>query len=171
MRNFWWRWTNNPSSWTIKKPLYHRKGFLYPQYGPIGSPGAFKPLNYRKNGNGYSWKQKSPLRNRGPCYAIAETYSAATCFVSLLFKLAALLEWMIFLLAKRSIILTTLGNKASASFLFSSERNFLMALRVVLCWYLLRRRTASFLLILFNADLWFAIFFFLLLSRPLCQIL
>ncbi len=90
-------------------------------------------------------------------FELSWVYIVATLLINLLFKFAALLLWIMLRLANLSIIPTTVGNKASAAFLSSSLRNFLMALRTVLCWYLLRKRTASFLLILFNADLWFAI--------------
>jgi hypothetical protein len=100
-----------------------------------------------------SKNKKTPILTKGVPLFNYKAYSAATCLVSLLFKFAALLEWIILRLANLSIILTTLGNKVSAAFLSSSVRNLLIALRVVLCWYLLRNLTASFLLILFNADL------------------
>nr|AOE08878.1 hypothetical protein [uncultured bacterium] len=55
------------------------------------------------------------------------------CLDSLAFKLAALLLWIIFLLASLSIIEATDGNAFSAFFLVVSSFKLLMALRVVLC--------------------------------------
>ena len=66
-------------------------------------------------------------------FVITTYYILATLPINLLFKLAALFLWMIFLLANLSIIPTTLGKSSSAAFLSSSLRSFLIALRTVLC--------------------------------------
>src|SRR5690606_41310834 len=65
--------------------------------------------------------------------ASGRPYMAAILPIKLLLRLEALLLWMMFLLANLSIIPTTVGNRASAAFLSSSLRNFLIALRTVLC--------------------------------------
>lgn len=80
-------------------------------------------------------------------------YNFVTCLVNLDFKLAALLSWMIFFFANLSIIEITLANFAEASDLSVAIRNALIALRVVLCWYLFNTLLFSLLLILFKADL------------------
>jgi len=77
----------------------------------------------------------------------------ATCLVNFDFKLEALLSWIIFFLANLSIIDTTADNLAEASDLSVARRKALIALRVVLCWYLFNTLFFSLLLILFKADL------------------
>jgi|GEM_PF-2562904 len=77
----------------------------------------------------------------------------ATCFVNLDFKLEALLSWITFFLANLSIIEITADNLADASALSVAKRKALIALRVVLCWYLFNTLFFSLLLILFKADL------------------
>lgn len=80
-------------------------------------------------------------------------YKAATCLVNLDFKLEALLAWMMFFFANLSIIEITVDNFAAASDLSVAKRIALIALRVVLCWYLFNTLFFSLLLILFKADL------------------
>ncbi len=58
--------------------------------------------------------------------------------VNLDFKLDALLSWIIFFLANLSIIEITVDNFAEASALSVAKRIALIALRVVLCWYLIQ---------------------------------
>ena len=69
------------------------------------------------------------------------------------FKFAALFLWITFLFANLSIMLNTEGINLVASAFASTSRSPRIALRVVLCWYLLRSLVASFDLIHFNADL------------------
>ena len=73
------------------------------------------------------------------------------------FRFAALFLWITLRFASLSNIAATLGNNCSASFLSLNVRILRTALRVVLCWYLLRNLFDSFERILFCADLWFAI--------------
>jgi hypothetical protein len=65
----------------------------------------------------------------------------------------ALFLWITFFLAKRSSIEITLDNKGAASALAVVLLNLLMAFLVVFAWYLLRKRFAALLLILFMDDL------------------
>jgi len=65
----------------------------------------------------------------------------------------ALFLWITFFLAKRSSIEITVAKSGVASALVAVPRNFLIALRVVFAWYLLRRRFAAFALILLIDDL------------------
>ena len=71
--------------------------------------------------------------------------------------LAALFLWMIFFFASLSIMDVTVFNSSVASLLSVVCFNFLIKVRVVLCWYLFLNLLALLDLILFNADLWFAI--------------
>ena len=67
---------------------------------------------------------------------------------------------MMFFLANLSISDETSLSRASASGLEVVATSFLEAVRAVLCWYRLSTRFFSLDLILFSADLWFAISLF-----------
>ena len=86
-------------------------------------------------------------------YIDMTNYNFETCLVNLDFKLEALLSWIIFFLANLSIMEITDDNLEEASDLSVAVLNALMALRVVLCWYLFNTLLFSLLLILFRADL------------------
>jgi len=86
-------------------------------------------------------------------FGIVKNYNFETCLVNLDFKFEALLSWMMFFLANLSIIEITFDNLEEASDLSVANLNALMALRVVLCWYLFNTLFFSLLLILFRADL------------------
>ena len=66
-------------------------------------------------------------------------------------------------LANLSIIEVTLRSSSSASFLSVVSFSLLTKVLVVLCWYLFLNCFAPFDLILFKADLWFAMNFLLLI--------
>ena len=85
-----------------------------------------------------------------PLYAYAKPLTNLVSF-DLLFE--ALFLWITFFLAKRSSIEITLDNKGAASALTVVLLNLLMAFLVVFAWYLLRKRFAALLLILFMDDL------------------
>jgi len=76
-----------------------------------------------------------------------------TNFVSFDLLFEALFLWITFFLARRSSIEITFDKSGVASALAVVLLNLLMALRVVFAWYLLRKRFAALLLILFNDDL------------------
>jgi hypothetical protein len=100
-------------------------------------------------------KQKKPLSYEGGFLNILKLqyYNLATNLVNFDFKLEALLSWIIFFLANLSIIEITFDNLEVASDLSVAILNALIALRVVLCWYLFNTLFFSLLLILFRADL------------------
>ena len=66
---------------------------------------------------------------------------------------------MIFFLTNLSSIENIFGINELAAFLSVDLRIALITVRVDLCWYLFLKRLALFERILFNDDLWFAIYF------------
>ena len=90
-------------------------------------------------------------------FFVYRDYKEALCVAKLDFKLEALLLWIMFFFESLSIRETTVGNILTASFFLVRSRNFLIALRVVLCWKRFKRRFLLFERIRFKADLWFAI--------------
>jgi hypothetical protein len=87
-------------------------------------------------------------------YGVKQYYfKLLTYLVNFDLLLEALFLWITFFLAKRSSIEITLVKSVEASALSVERRNFLIALRVVFAWYLLRKRLAAFDLILLIDDL------------------
>jgi len=87
-------------------------------------------------------------------------YKALTFFVSFDLRLEALFLWIMFFFTNLSIIEETNTNREPASFLSVVSLSFWIAVRADLCWYLFLTVLSLLDLILFIADLWFAILFY-----------